>query len=505
MATSAAPGSDRTHAAAKRYIYAWGGGRAEGDATMRDLLGGKGAGLAEMTNAGLPVAARLHDHDRSVQRLLRERPAAPRRAVGGRPRGRQAGRGRDRQGLRRRGEPAPRERPLRREVLDARDDGHGPQPRPERGHAAGPRRAHRQRAFRLGRLPAVHPDVRADRDGRARRAIRPRARREEGRPRRLAGHRPQRRGPARGRRRVPLDRPRGHRPRLPGGPVRAARPRDQGRLRVVVRQARDGLPQQPEDRARPRHRGERRDDGLREHGRRLGHRRRVHPRSEHRREAALRRVPHQCPGRGRRGRHPDGAEDLADADRHAGGLRGVPAHRPAARAPLPRRPGPRVHDRARPAVHAPDALGQADRGRGRADRRRHGRGRPHLEGGGSGADRAGPRRPAPARHVRPGRAQGRHQDRERAQRLAGRGRRAGRVRRRYGRRMGRPRREGHPRSHRDVPGRLPRHGRLAGHHHRPRRRHLARGGRRPPDRQAVRRRVERPDGRLRAASRRTAT
>jgi len=55
MATSAAPGTDRTHAAAKRYIYAWGGGRAEGDATMRDLLGGKGAGLAEMTNAGLPV------------------------------------------------------------------------------------------------------------------------------------------------------------------------------------------------------------------------------------------------------------------------------------------------------------------------------------------------------------------------------------------------------------------------------------------------------------------
>ncbi len=47
--------ADRPHRAAKRYIYAWGGGRAEGDATMRDLLGGKGAGLAEMTNAGLPV------------------------------------------------------------------------------------------------------------------------------------------------------------------------------------------------------------------------------------------------------------------------------------------------------------------------------------------------------------------------------------------------------------------------------------------------------------------
>src|SRR3970282_1216749 len=47
--------TDRAHRAAKRYIYAWGVGSAEGDSTMRDLLGGKGAGLAEMTNAGLPV------------------------------------------------------------------------------------------------------------------------------------------------------------------------------------------------------------------------------------------------------------------------------------------------------------------------------------------------------------------------------------------------------------------------------------------------------------------
>ena len=47
--------TERAHRADKRYIYSWGGGRAEGDATMRDLLGGKGAGLAEMTNAGLPV------------------------------------------------------------------------------------------------------------------------------------------------------------------------------------------------------------------------------------------------------------------------------------------------------------------------------------------------------------------------------------------------------------------------------------------------------------------
>ncbi|HET9755261.1 MAG TPA: pyruvate, phosphate dikinase [Candidatus Limnocylindrales bacterium] len=47
--------ADRPHAAAKRYIYAWGDGGAEGNAQMRDLLGGKGAGLAEMTIAGLPT------------------------------------------------------------------------------------------------------------------------------------------------------------------------------------------------------------------------------------------------------------------------------------------------------------------------------------------------------------------------------------------------------------------------------------------------------------------
>jgi pyruvate,orthophosphate dikinase len=55
MTQTAIPAAERAHKAARRYIFAWGGGRAEGDATMRDLLGGKGAGLAEMTNAGLPV------------------------------------------------------------------------------------------------------------------------------------------------------------------------------------------------------------------------------------------------------------------------------------------------------------------------------------------------------------------------------------------------------------------------------------------------------------------
>lgn len=38
-----------------KYVYFFGDGVAEGNGRMKDMLGGKGAGLAEMTNAGLPV------------------------------------------------------------------------------------------------------------------------------------------------------------------------------------------------------------------------------------------------------------------------------------------------------------------------------------------------------------------------------------------------------------------------------------------------------------------
>jgi pyruvate, orthophosphate dikinase len=42
-------------AASGRWVYPFGGGKAAGRASMRDLLGGKGAGLAEMAQLGLPV------------------------------------------------------------------------------------------------------------------------------------------------------------------------------------------------------------------------------------------------------------------------------------------------------------------------------------------------------------------------------------------------------------------------------------------------------------------
>ncbi len=40
---------------AQKYVYFFGNGKAEGNAKMKDILGGKGANLAEMTNLGLPV------------------------------------------------------------------------------------------------------------------------------------------------------------------------------------------------------------------------------------------------------------------------------------------------------------------------------------------------------------------------------------------------------------------------------------------------------------------
>src|SRR4029453_3122399 len=41
--------------ALKKYVYNFGNKKADGDGSMRALLGGKGANLAEMTRIGLPV------------------------------------------------------------------------------------------------------------------------------------------------------------------------------------------------------------------------------------------------------------------------------------------------------------------------------------------------------------------------------------------------------------------------------------------------------------------
>ena len=154
--------------------------------------------------------------------------------------------------------------------------------------------------------------------GRRRRALRPRPRRRQAGPRREAGHGPRRGRAARGRRR----RSRRSSARTPAA---TSRPTRYEQLDLAIKavfaswfgkRAHD-YREYNKIAARPGHRRQRRDDGLRQHGRRLGHRRRLHARPEHRREGALRRVPDQRPGRGRRGRHPHAAADQPDARRHA--------------------------------------------------------------------------------------------------------------------------------------------------------------------------------------------
>ncbi|HQP42354.1 MAG TPA: pyruvate, phosphate dikinase [Thermoanaerobaculales bacterium] len=65
---------------AGKYVYSFGGGSAEGRADMKNLLGGKGANLAEMANLGIPVPAGFtlttevcsyyYDHGRSYPSTL---------------------------------------------------------------------------------------------------------------------------------------------------------------------------------------------------------------------------------------------------------------------------------------------------------------------------------------------------------------------------------------------------------------------------------------------------
>jgi pyruvate,orthophosphate dikinase len=75
-----------------KWVYAFGGGNAEGRAAMRDLLGGKGAGLAEMAHLGLPVppgftittevCTYFYDHDKNYPKDLKPQVEAALAAVG---------------------------------------------------------------------------------------------------------------------------------------------------------------------------------------------------------------------------------------------------------------------------------------------------------------------------------------------------------------------------------------------------------------------------------------
>ena len=76
MATSAAPKTED-----RQWVYGFGGGSSEGDASMKNLLGGKGANLAEMAKLGLPVPPGFTLDHRSLHRRSTTITAPIRRAL----------------------------------------------------------------------------------------------------------------------------------------------------------------------------------------------------------------------------------------------------------------------------------------------------------------------------------------------------------------------------------------------------------------------------------------
>ena len=64
----------------QKYVYSFGGGKADGKADMKDLLGGKGANLAEMSVIGIPVPPASPSPPRSAPPTTRTARSSPRRS-----------------------------------------------------------------------------------------------------------------------------------------------------------------------------------------------------------------------------------------------------------------------------------------------------------------------------------------------------------------------------------------------------------------------------------------
>ena len=170
-------------------------------------------------------------------------------------------------------------------------DGHGAEPRPQRRAPCEGLARQRRRALRLRQLPPLHPDVRRRRARRARTsASSTGSRRLQGEPRRRSSTRELAAADWRERRaRVPARSceehtgaavPAGSRSEQLWGAIGAVfRSWDNERARRATGSM-HGIPE------RLGHRGQRAGDGVRQHGRRLRHRRRLHARPVDRRAAS---------------------------------------------------------------------------------------------------------------------------------------------------------------------------------------------------------------------------
>ena len=129
-----------------QWVYGFGNGSAEGRADMKNLLGGKGANLAEMSRIGLPVPPGFTITTEVCTYYYANKKTYPKvldaQAEGHRLHRENHGHQVRRQG----GHAAARLRPFRRARFDARHDGHHFQPRPQPHNGRSAREAHRQSA-----------------------------------------------------------------------------------------------------------------------------------------------------------------------------------------------------------------------------------------------------------------------------------------------------------------------------------------------------------------------
>ena len=132
QAVKKSPRVRRQSPARGKWVYAFGGGKAEGRAAMRNLLGGKGAGLAEMAHLGLPVPPGFTITTEVCTYFYDNGKTYPKDSEG-------AGRGRARRGRPHRRKEIRRWRKsaaglgaLGRARVDAGHDGHRAQSRPQR-------------------------------------------------------------------------------------------------------------------------------------------------------------------------------------------------------------------------------------------------------------------------------------------------------------------------------------------------------------------------------------
>ena len=380
--------------------------------------------------------------------------------------------------------PAARQRALRRQVLDAGHDGHRPQPRPQRRERQGPRRTSpTTSASRTTATAASSRCTAASCWASTASHFEHPLEKAKAKARRQDRRRADRQGAEGAVQAVPGRRQEGHRQAVPAEAARAAARCGRGRVRQLERCSRHRLPRARAHQPRPRHRGQRADDGVRQPRREL---------------AAPASASPATPPPARTSRYGDflinaQGEDVVAGIRNTEDLDHMKLHFPEIHKELldifarleralPRHVRHRVHHRAGQALDAADPRRQAHRRCRAEDGRRHdqghGQGRRHVEDLQAGSHHARRRR-APRPGAAPAvRRQGQGA-RQGPRRVAGRRGRQGVLHRRRRRRRRRAWRDGHPGPQRDQPRRRARHDGQPGHPHRPRRPGQPRRRRRP--------------------------